>query len=375
MESIGNSGPSTAPVREETQGETFKLNIDFIKFDSPVFLLIAALVAVTALLYRKRDSYPSAQTQWPAVLRFITIGLILTGLAGPQFLKLTNNKCILFIVDISQSIHEKEKEAVRNYIRLKIEEKGKDDRVGVLLFAEEADLVIPPSGLSMDLLLSEASRLMESHEAGRGFTDIESALSAAVKLFPEGFQKKIVLITDGNENTGEASRLFDDLKSMSITVDVLPVGGVNHDEVLVESLHAPFEVRAGSPFTLEAALSSNTETTGSLQLIVDGQEKGFLKDQFKIVPGHHQIYRFPVVIEKSGLHDISVKLRAEQDGFFINNRAETVIFAAARPKVLFITDPASNNPRGPLKHLGRLLTDNSIDVEYLPADLLPAVSK
>ncbi|MBI4844442.1 MAG: VWA domain-containing protein [Nitrospirae bacterium] len=336
--------------------------MEFIKFNSPAYLIIAALAAVTIWLFEMRKA------RHKPLLKTVVICLILTGLSEPMLLTRTDNQCVLFAVDVSQSVNANAMETIKNYIASKIKEKRDDDRIGMLQFRERARLVIPPSELTREELLAKLSRWSGSREAGAGFTDIENALLAASKLFPEGFQKRLVLITDGNENMGDASKLFYELKAMGITVDILPVGGVSHDEVIIESVHAPQKVRAGSPFIVEVLVRSNTVTEGHFTVSVDGEEK-IIKSELGILPGN-QRHSFPLVIDKGGFHDISVSLSAKKDGIFINNSAEAVIFAAGKPTVLIITDPSSDNASR--KHLGNILTKNNIDAVYMPSGLMPA---
>ncbi|MBI4827132.1 MAG: VWA domain-containing protein [Nitrospirae bacterium] len=305
------------------------------------------------------------------ILRSLVICLILIGLSEPMLLMRTNDQCVLFVVDVSQSINKNEKAAIKDYIALKIKEKRDDDRIGVLQFGEKARLVVPPSGITQGEHLSKLSLWSESRETGSGFTDLENALLTASKLFPEGFRKRLVLITDGNENTGNAYNIFDELKAMGITVDVLPAGGINHDEALVEALYAPAEVRVGNPFSLEVSVSSNIETDGSLKIAVDGEDK-ILKEDLSILAGNRR-HKFPLVLDKGGFHEISVRLTAKNDSTFANNSAEAFVYTASRPEILIVTDPSSDNTSR--KYLGNVLTKNNLDAVYMHAGLMPADPK
>src|SRR4029078_8576058 len=70
-------------------------------------------------------------------------------------------------------------------------------------------------------------------------TDIGAALRLAGALFPDDAQKRIVLITDGNDTTGAGQTEAALAGSRGIQVETHLVGLDGRDEVLVERLVAP----------------------------------------------------------------------------------------------------------------------------------------
>jgi hypothetical protein len=180
--------------------------MEYLKIVTPVYLLFGIILVHVLWIYDRKSGLPLRS----GIIRFIIIGLLLTGLSEPQVLMRTANRCVLFVVDVSKSLSEKEINGVKEYILSKAEEKKHDDRVGVLIFAEDTGLVIPPSDLNERNYLTEGFNLDEYAGVDPGFTDIEGAVLLASRLFPEGFRKKIVLVTDGNENTGKVANLYDE---------------------------------------------------------------------------------------------------------------------------------------------------------------------
>jgi Mg-chelatase subunit ChlD len=341
--------------------------MEYLKIVTPVYLLFGIILVLVLWIYDRKSGLPLRS----GIIRFIIIGLLLTGLSEPQVLMMTANRCVLFVVDVSKSLSEKEINGVKEYILSKAEEKKQDDRVGVLIFAEDTGLVIPPSDLNERNYLTEGFNLDEYAGVDPGFTDIEGAVLLASRLFPEGFRKKIVLVTDGNENTGKVANLYDELNSGRITLDVLPAGGVKHKEVFVESLRAPSRVRAGTPFMLEAVISSNTKTDGEISIYTERQRDVVIKETLKIVPGVGQIHRFPLTVEEGGYHTISVNLDAAHDRLSMNNSTVTSLYAEGRPKVLMITDMSAENSGLSKRYLEQILIKNNINTEFLSHEQLP----
>ena len=73
------------------------------------------------------------------------------------------------------------------------------------------------------------------------YTDIAAAIKLALASFPEGSGKRIVLLSDGNENMGNAEEQARLAKQNGVQIDVVPLGAGqrNENEVLVERVEAP----------------------------------------------------------------------------------------------------------------------------------------
>src|SRR5262249_47388794 len=73
------------------------------------------------------------------------------------------------------------------------------------------------------------------------YTDIGAAIKLALASFPEGTAKRIVLLSDGNENLGNAEEQARIAKLNGVQIDVVPLatGQRNENEVLVQSVEAP----------------------------------------------------------------------------------------------------------------------------------------
>src|SRR4029077_13255083 len=76
-------------------------------------------------------------------------------------------------------------------------------------------------------------------------TNLEQGLSLAAAMLPEETQGRIVLISDGTQTEGNASRIVDHLKSKKISVDVIPIQYNFDDEVWLERLELPQFVKVG----------------------------------------------------------------------------------------------------------------------------------
>src|SRR5439155_22350334 len=89
-------------------------------------------------------------------------------------------------------------------------------------------------------------------------TDIGAAIKLALASFPEGSGKRIVLLSDGNENLGNAEEQARIAKQNGVQIDVVPLAGGrrNPNEVLVERLDAPGQTEKDSRVPLRVLLRS-----------------------------------------------------------------------------------------------------------------------
>src|SRR5512138_1695189 len=90
------------------------------------------------------------------------------------------------------------------------------DRAGVIVFGSEASIEFTPDK-AVDVQKIQAV-------VGTERTDLAAAIRLGTAAFPETGQKRLVLLTDGNENVGDAMSAVLAAKPLGVTVDVLPLG-------------------------------------------------------------------------------------------------------------------------------------------------------
>ena len=103
------------------------------------------------------------------------------------------------------------------------------------MFGRTANMEVPP--FDEDILVLEG---VESYVNLRtDATNLESALKLAKASFPEDAAKRIVIVSDGNENLGSARAAAPSLAEDGIGLDVVPVRLEARAEVAVEKIALP----------------------------------------------------------------------------------------------------------------------------------------
>src|SRR5262249_49037737 len=140
---------------------------------------------------------------------------------------------VLFLVDRSFSVPEEtEVDATGKRIDLRLQrleafinnavrERGGQhrDRVGLIAFGKQPRLELPPALVErFNVKLNEIGGRIDGN-----YTDIAAALKLALASFPEGTGKRIVLISDGNENLGNAEEVARLAQRNGAQIDVVPL--------------------------------------------------------------------------------------------------------------------------------------------------------
>ncbi|MFA0739825.1 MAG: hypothetical protein LKKZDAJK_002951, partial [Candidatus Fervidibacter sp.] len=171
-----------------------------IGFKAPIWLLLLPLIWLS-LWWTGRFllGMSPARKRFVLALRGLIATLLVLALAGAQFVRMPSHICTIFVVDASESVDANACDAATKFIADALRHKAHDDLAGIIVFGRQPIVEIAPSNLR---------RLPAFHAApDRTATDIASALRLAMGLFPEGFARRIVLLSDGNETNGDSIAL------------------------------------------------------------------------------------------------------------------------------------------------------------------------
>ena len=126
----------------------------------------------------------------------------------------------------------------------------KEDRAGVIVFGKNAEVEVPPVDFSIQLAPKIESLLDPD------YTNLAGAMQRAMSLFPHDTAKRVVLVTDGNENIGNALEQARTMADAGVSIDVMPVPLVHRTDIAVEKVALPADVRRGQPFELRVVLNN-----------------------------------------------------------------------------------------------------------------------
>ena len=232
------------------------------QFTNPLYLLLLApAMAWVIWLAWKSDVQISAWRRWTSfIFRAVIVLALVLAIAGLQWRKPLEGMNVFFLLDRSDSVPSSQQEAARDLVNKFSAQKKAVDKAGVLVFGTDAGIESTPNA-AVNLQKIQAI-------VGTERTDISGAIRLGTAAFPETGQKRLVLFSDGNENIGDASAALLSAKSLGVTLDVVPLGISRANDVAVQKLVLPSNVKKGQAFEVKIFAQSDPTRTTPTQLAV-----------------------------------------------------------------------------------------------------------
>src|SRR6476469_5077526 len=239
-------------------------------FNNPWYLLLLALLPV---MWWFSFGGLSGLGRWRRLfalgLRSLVVMLLVAALAEMQYQRTSDKLTVIYLLDQSLSIPEARRDAMIDYVNASIRDQRKaekGDRAGVIVFGKNAEVEVPPVDFTIQVLHQVESQL------DREFSDLSNAMQRAMSMFPHDAAKRIVLVTDGNQNIGDALAEARSVANAGVSIDVMPVPLDRQSDVAVEKIALPPDIRRNQPFEVRVVVNNPTDSTGAGKPI-----KGHLK--------------------------------------------------------------------------------------------------
>ncbi len=268
-------------------------------------------------------------------MRVLIATALVFAFAGVQFVRPVDRLTTVFLLDGSDSMPASTRAQAEAFIRAALEAMPADDQAAIIVFGENALVERAPDS---DRRLGRIASIPIANR-----TNIESAIQLGMALFPADAQKRLVLLSDGGENSGRAIDAARLAASRGIPIDIVDLTLVNADaEALVASVEAPNSVRDGQEALIVATVESNVAQPALVRLIDD---TGVVAERaLELSPGATRV-EFLVPIAGNGFQRYRVQVEAARDGRVQNNEAAALIRVQGPPRVLLIARaPADARP-------------------------------
>ena len=290
-----------------------------LRFAHPEALLLFLLVPAALALARGRVASSGA-----LALRALILAALVAGLAAPQFSGEGAGQHVVFAVDLSESIGPGARADALEFARAAALHRRPSDRIGAVAFAADAVVEEAPS---------DAPALAFTSRPAPGGTDIAQAIRTALSTLPAGGTRRIILATDGNANRGDLDQALALARIQGVEVSVVPLLPGSADDVLVEDVLAPSEVRAGERFTVRVSLASTAEARAQLRVTENGAE--IARRSVALVPGR-TVISVSRVARPEGLLRFAAEGTAEPDVTSANNAAAALVAVRGPPIVWYV---------------------------------------
>ena len=331
-----------------------------ISFDVPLaLLLLPALIGVVIALHvASRRRLGVGRRRAALAIRVALLSALVFALAGFQLVLPVDRLAVVYVVDLSDSVGTAGREEALAYLRESLAAKKDEDVAGIVAFGGDALVERLPSDLA------EIDRIASTPV--REATDIGAALRLAGALFPDDAQKRIVLLSDGNDTTGSGQTEAALAAARGIQVQTHLTGLAGAEEVLVERLTSPSTARLGEKVQVSADITSTVAQPATARLFVNGELAG--TKPVDLEAGANRV-EFLFTAKDAGFLRFRIVVEAARDTFNQNDRADANTIVKGEPRVLVVNGDEDVAAQLVAALETERQTVDTVIPEALPADL------
>ena len=320
-------------------------------FDSPWYLLLLVLAPI--MWYVSRESLSGMGTVrrfFALTLRTMVLLLIVGSLAEIQYRRINDRLTVIYVLDQSESIPKSQRDTMLNFVKADVSQYRNDskrDRAAVIVFGRDASIEVPP--LEDDLPL--VGRLESVYDLRPDATNLAQALKLALATFPEDASRRIVVVSDGNENEGDARAIAEMMVEDGVGIDVVPIQLSQRAEIEVDKVVIPVDTRKGQPFNASVVLNNLAQPTAQDDGTVRGKlrvwrRQGKQLDQISeediVLPPGKRVLQFRNTIDEPDFYEYQAEFVPDNpdvdDVLTQNNRATAFTQVLGAAHVLLIED-------------------------------------
>ncbi len=289
-----------------------------MNFDQPIYLLLLLLLPVLWVWMRRA---PGASPACLA-LKCTAYAVLVIALADPWAALRTEKLAVTVMIDTSASMPRESLQRGETMLRDLVRKNSGAD-LKLITFAAHPDLEAVPAQ-------ADKVAIPEGVDPKEGMsTNIEEAMQLALSTFPSEGARRILLISDGNENRGHALTEALRARERGVAVFTVPSGGTAPLPVKVESVASPQDVFSGERFTLSLVLDSAAPVAARIWATSQGQEIGSTKADLRA--GTNAV-NLDAHVSASGVNLIEVHISSAGAEQVLVSQAVT----ARWPRVLYI---------------------------------------
>lgn len=312
-------------------------------------------------------------------LRTAVLSLLVLALAELQHVKHNKQLTVFYLLDISRSIPLKERAEMVEYAnRAVFEQRHDEDRAGVIVFGREGVIEVPPFNDNLPLATAIESQVDPEH------SNLAGAIKLAQAAFPEDAAKRIVVISDGNQNVGDALEQARKAADSGIGIDVVPIEYSAAGDLRVDKLAIPADVRKSEPFYLRVVLDNASkpseedsgDVAGRLTILQKaGGSTRILGEERVVVPPGKKVFTIgPLKIEQPNFYAYEAEFSPENpddDGLVENNKASVFTQVRGAGRVLIVeSEPDEESPAGGFDELIERLRNDNLEVDTMSTGAL-----
>jgi uncharacterized membrane protein len=340
-----------------------------VSFTQPLLLLLlltiplAAWIARARLMRRPRGQRAALDRSAFVALavRSVLLASLIFALAGAQAVQYSDKLAVVFLIDASDSIGGRARSTAIDWVRNALAAMRRDG-------ADEAAVVVFGRDAQVERALSAAQDVPSFGARVRsGGTDVEGALRTALALLPEGAARRVVLLSDGRQTTGDAAVAARLLRTANAQLDVVRLPAYDGPDAAVERVDAPQRATLGRAIPLRIVVRTSRAQTAALTVFVDGAPAA--QQDVPLLAGHNE-FDLAVRAATPGFTTLRVQIAAPLDALPQNDALSAAVFVEGPPRLLVVRAAAGEADES--AEVRRVLESAGFLVEATPAGAMPS---
>lgn len=326
---------------------------------APWWLLLSPLAIAVVLWAAWRSTHPMGPARRRASMLLRSLLLLVVGLilAQPLLRHGVSERALAVVIDGSDSMGEAGIE--RAWAAARAATADYSGPLAVIIAGADARVL-------RELRREPLGELPEDISIDGSGSDLAAGLRLAAAVLPPRAQRRLLLISDGQENRGQAGDAVRELRHRGVHVDALAVSGDALPDARVVALRSSHQrLHQGATLRLEAELASSIDAAGVLRLFENGIE--IERQGVVLRAGEEHLVSFQRHPEEQGTQRYRLLLEGvEGDSVASNNQALAVVDVRGPPRVLRLVAELGDSD-----HLSQALHSEGLQLETRPVSALP----
>ena len=301
-------------------------------FDRPhlLWLLVLAPLAATPGILAMRTGLRLAGAASATLRALCVVALVamLAGLRLPGRIA-AQSVAVVAVLDESRSVSPDQQEWMRAQVEDLKNAMAPSDQLGIVGFGRDARLLSP---LSDPRLLGHFGDGVDA-----GATNMAGALTAADSLYPPEADKRIVLLSDGNETEDSAMSEVPAMLEDGVRIFAAAPPPPATERIAVTNFSAPDTVRADQRFAFRIDIESESRSPVGATLKLYRDDTAVGGESIALKPGLNE-FELPYRLEQSGAYLMSAEVSIAPPRVALNTRVEAPISVTGAPRVLIVSN-------------------------------------
>ncbi len=280
-----------------------------IKIGNPYLflLIIPLLIFITYFFFKMEKDHKRAKNIISYILHILMCIVLVFALTNIRIYETKNQTQVLVLADVSYTNSENYNKIDNNIARLKNSLKS-NESLGVITYGKNYEYYIH---------FNQNLKSVRNSHVDKSATNLEQVLINVPSYFNENSNKKIIIISDGQETDNHALNAIDTLIQNNIYVDAIYLNReLSLNEVQISDIAYTKKSYLNSEEFLKVSLQSSIEQNVDLKITLN--EENYLNENVKLIKGIN-ILNYKLNTSKAFNNIYKISISGQYDTYFDNN--------------------------------------------------------